>query len=105
MYDLSKLCNLSEYTLNKICFAKDRHYKEVAAKKNNGDTRMLAVPGFKIKTIQYWILRNILEDLPFEDCATAFKKDTNIRATLEWHVGKEFFLCLDTQLSQAEIGR
>lgn len=95
MYDLSRLLNLSEYTLNRICFASDRHYKEVEVKKNNGDTRILAVPGFKLKTIQYWILRNILEGLPFEDCATAFKKKHNIRDNLNQHVGKEYFLCLD----------
>lgn len=95
MHDLSKLLNLSEYTLNKICFGNAHHYKEVEIEKGYGSTRTLAVPGFRLKTIQYWILRNILEGLPFEDCATAFKKKHSIRDNLKQHIGKEYFLCLD----------
>lgn len=105
MNDISRELNLSVYSLNKIYFAVDKQYKVMEKKKRNGESRILAAPGYKLKAIQYWILRNILEKLTFEKNATAFKKGQSIKRNIEVHRGKEYFLCLDIEDFFGSINR
>lgn len=97
MHSITKEINISAYTLNKISFNSTQNYQEVEIRKRNGKTRTLAVPSKNLKIIQLWILKYILEKIPFENSATAFKKNTNIKDNLVKHRGKEFFLCLDIE--------
>lgn len=93
--DLANHLNLSEYTLHKIIKCTDKYYKEIRIPKKNGGTRRLACPSKKLKAVQAWILRNILDHLSVNPSATAFKKRTNITSNIERHTDNQFFLCLD----------
>lgn len=97
IHSLSREINISVYTLNKISFNIERNYKEITVDKKSGGERTISIPSKKLKLIQLWILRSILEKVPFENSATAFRKKTNIKKNLEKHSGKDFFLCLDIE--------
>ncbi|MDT9025682.1 retron St85 family RNA-directed DNA polymerase [Rossellomorea yichunensis] len=93
--ELSTRLNISEYTLNKITFAPEYHYKEIKKLKANGDIRILACPSQNLKAIQAWVLRTILDQLPVHNSCTAFRKGINLRDNANKHKGSKYFLCLD----------
>ncbi|OEH92565.1 retron St85 family RNA-directed DNA polymerase [Bacillus solimangrovi] len=93
--DLSLLMNLSEHFLNQLSRNVDYQYKEVKIKKKDGSKRLLACPTQRLKAVQAWILRNILEKLSCDSSATAYIKGYNLKNNAQMHTGSSFFLCLD----------
>ncbi|BBF42400.1 retron-type RNA-directed DNA polymerase [Lachnospiraceae bacterium KM106-2] len=60
-----------------------------------GKNRMILAPGLNLKERQKWILHNILEKIPVEDCAHGFVKGRSIKTNAEVHVNKKEIVCLD----------
>lgn len=93
--DLANKIKLSEYLLYNLTSNTECFYRIVEKPKANGEIRMLACPSKKLKAVQAWILRNILQQIPLEKAATAFIKGTNIKLNAERHKENSFIVCLD----------
>lgn len=93
--DLSFCTRVSKNLLWKLARASGSFYVEVTIPKKNGGTRQLACPSKKMKALQAWILRNILEKVKIHSSATAFIKGTNIMTNILPHKNNNFVLCTD----------
>jgi RNA-directed DNA polymerase len=95
--ELSSLINLSKETLYIISNNVERYYKRVEVPKPSGGIRILACPSPKLKAIQAWILRNILDKLDHLIIynSTAFRRGLGIYHNVNRHKGNDYFLCLD----------
>lgn len=71
------------------------HYKTIEIKKRNGSTRTLHAPSYKIKGIQTWILRNILDKYPIHECATGFHPGASVYDNAKRHAENTRFLQVD----------
>ncbi|MBS3678966.1 retron St85 family RNA-directed DNA polymerase [Ornithinibacillus massiliensis] len=93
--DFSNKTNISSYTLFKMSSKPDLNYKKVLIPKNLGrGTRVLACPSYKLKAIQAWILRNILDNIQSHRNATAYN-GKSLDVNLKGHVGNKFLICID----------
>lgn len=93
--DFSIETKISAGTLYKISKKPEYFYKIVEIPKKHGNgTRILACPSFKLKAIQAWILRMLLEKFPVHHNATAYN-GKKLSENLVPHIGNEYLLCLD----------
>jgi len=65
--------------------------------KRNGGSREIAQPSRKLKAIQSWILRNILELLYVSTASKGFKKGESIATNAETHIGANSIFILDLE--------
>jgi RNA-directed DNA polymerase len=93
--DLSHQIGLSNGLLYKMARVPDSFYRSVTILKKNGGIRVLACPSAKIKAVQAWILRNILDNLSIHPSAKAYVKGGKLTDNVTPHLGRKFFLCLD----------
>lgn len=93
--DLANEIKLSENLIYNLTNNTDKFYKHVKKRKSSGGYRDLYCPSRKLKAVQAWILRNILEIIPLENSATAFRKGLNIKDNTEMHKNNKFIVCLD----------
>ncbi|MFW6008790.1 MAG: retron St85 family RNA-directed DNA polymerase [archaeon] len=93
--DLANKIQLSKYLIYHLTYNTKYFYKKVEKKKSQGGYRQLFCPSNKLKAVQAWILRKILEYIPLEENATAFRKGMNVRDNVEKHKENKFILCLD----------
>lgn len=70
-------------------------YNEIQIPKKNGGNRTLLIPNEELKSIQRWILNNILNSIPISDYAKGFKKGLSIVKNAEVHTNKECLLNID----------
>jgi RNA-directed DNA polymerase len=73
------------------------YYREYTIPKRNGTSRIIRQPGPRLKAIQAWILRNILDKLTPSPHASAFVRRRNVRAHVLPHADNRYFLCLDLE--------
>ncbi len=66
--------------------------------------RKILAPSLNLKERQRWILENILEKIPVEDCVHGFVKGKSIKTNAECHVGKKEIMCLDIENFFPSIG-
>lgn len=95
--DLSLHMNLSIQRLYHLSFKKDLFYKEVRIIKKSGEDRILSCPSSELKSVQSWILRNILDRLPSSPYATGFIKGKGILNNARRHEGNSYFYCMDVK--------
>jgi len=93
--DFSNLINLSKQTLFYLTNNIEQHYKSKTIKKKNGTNRFLSCPSTEIKALQSWILRNILDKIPLDHSATAFRKGFNLKNNVEKHLKNNFIIKID----------
>ena len=55
------------------------YYRDFKIKKRNGGERYLAQPSPELKTLQYWVLNNVLNKIPVSKAACAYKKGNTIK--------------------------
>jgi retron-type reverse transcriptase len=67
----------------------------VTIKKKNGKQRKLNVPTEELKTLQRYVLKNILCYLPVSRYATAYKKGVSLTDNASPHVNKKYILKMD----------
>ncbi|WJM08368.1 reverse transcriptase family protein [Paenibacillus sp. PK1-4R] len=85
---LMKLFELQDHDLKRFMTENMNHY---SIKKRNGDLREVWKPNYKLKTIQKWILKNILNEIKVSECAHGFVKSKSILTNAETHQHKEQF--------------
>lgn len=71
------------------------YYKDYTIPKRNGTTRRVSQPSPELKTLQYWILHNILAKLPVSNAAYAYKKGDSIKKHALLHSKSRFILHAD----------
>ena len=72
-----------------------RHYQRFDIPKARGGTRVLLAPKLRLKTVQRWILRHILEQISPHDAAHGFHKGRSIVSNAQAHAGQPAVLCID----------
>jgi RNA-directed DNA polymerase len=102
--DLPHISNIDEFS-ESICLSKstiytlskfnNHFYREVKIPKKNGTERLLACPSKKMKAVQGWILRNILEKIIISKCASAYIKGQSILPNVFPHKNNKYVLAMD----------
>ncbi|WP_210608073.1 retron St85 family RNA-directed DNA polymerase [Priestia flexa] len=92
---LSLLMGVEPSILGYYIFNSDNFYKEYKIPKSNGDLRVLSAPSFNLKSIQRWILENILYNYQVSNNANGFVIGKSIRDNAEPHIGKEIVINID----------
>jgi len=72
-----------------------KHVKKFYIKKRNGDKRAILQPSNKLKTIQYWLMYNVFNELPIHDCAMAYRDGVSILENAKRHRNNRYFLKID----------
>lgn len=97
--DMSREMRLSTDILKILVFKADGFYKIYPQpKKGNGKgVRMIYQPSRKLKALQSWVLRNILDKLHSSPFSTGFEKGQSIKDNANPHVGSNFMLNIDLE--------
>lgn len=72
-------------------------FKKCYINKRNGGKRLIIQPSKKLKTIQYWIILNILKKLNVHNVATAYRDKKSILDNANEHKKNKYFLKVDLQ--------
>ncbi|MPM09635.1 hypothetical protein SDC9_55957 [bioreactor metagenome] len=70
-------------------------YKSYYIPKKNGGERLVQQPSPELKTLQYWVIENILVFLPISNAAMAYRKGSSIKKNALVHSDKSFILHTD----------
>ena len=71
------------------------YYRDYTIPKRNGQLRHISQPSPELKTLQYWILHNIIVKLPVSQFACAYKKGDSIKKHAQIHQNSQFILHAD----------
>ena len=55
------------------------YYKDYKIPKNNGGYRIISQPSPELKTLQYWVVHNVLSKLPISSYSFAYNKGSSIK--------------------------
>lgn len=72
-----------------------RHYHYRWQAKRSGSARLIEVPKPRLKTIQRWVLDEIVARIPPHDAAHGFRLGRSVRTYVEPHVGRTIVLKMD----------
>mgnify|MGYP003254474777 CR=1 FL=1 len=61
---------LDKSYLDRIASRSSFYYRDFKIKKRNGDERRLAQPSPELKTLQYWVLNNVLNKIPVSEAVS-----------------------------------
>jgi RNA-directed DNA polymerase len=75
--------------------AKINHYQRFYIQKKSGGLRMISAPMPRLKRVQYWILENILNQIPLHQAANGFVAKRSIVSNAQPHVEKSIVINLD----------
>jgi RNA-directed DNA polymerase len=91
----SVILGISPKLLYAMAHVPERYYREFSIKKKSGGTRQIATPRVFLKTVQKWILLNILyrEELP--SFVTGFVRKRGILANARIHKGRKYLAKVD----------
>ena len=82
-----------------LCFHKEvanfDHYERFKIKKRNGNLREISSPKPYLRWMQKWIKRNILEKVPVNDSAKAYRVGKSIKDNAIEHINKKVLLKID----------
>lgn len=81
--------------VEKVARSASHRYKEYKVPKRHGGFRTIYHPSKQLKAIQRWLLRQVIEDLPVDNCAFAYRRGHNIADHAKIHVGSRFLLRMD----------
>ena len=99
IFDFKHLSLLLGYEPAELAFylfaSEELFYTQIQVPKKNGGFRNIEIPSEKLKEIQRWILRNILENIEIHGACYGFRKGKSIFDHAQLHVGKECVLSMD----------
>lgn len=100
----AEIAGAAGLTVNELRFlAFDRktstvnHYVRFQVPKKTGGFRQISAPMPRLKALQSWVLRYILERVELHDCAHGFRQGRSIVSNARPHVGAETIINLDLQ--------
>ena len=85
MHDLTYLVRSSPY----------RYKVYKIDKRKKGQKRTIAQPARELKTLQYWVIDNVLNIFPVHPAATAYRKGRNIADNAQPHAAHSYLCKLD----------
>lgn len=71
------------------------HYQRFTIPKKSGGERLISAPMPRLKRAQYWVLDNILAQVPLHDAAHGFAPERSILTNARNHVGRDVVINLD----------
>lgn len=99
IFDFKHLSLLLGYEPSELAFylfaPEDSFYTQMQIPKKSGGMREIEIPSDKLKSIQRWILRNVLENIEVHESCYGFTKGKSIYDNALLHVGKECVLNMD----------
>ena len=101
IYNLTHLSKLTGYKRNYITQAavvskySDAYYRYYKILKKNGGTRKIQEPLPNLKSIQHWILNNILYRISSSPFAKAYIKKRGLKENLKFHRNQKLVLSVD----------
>ncbi|EGL14969.1 hypothetical protein HMPREF9413_1246 [Paenibacillus sp. HGF7] len=84
---------LGHYIMNS-----NKFYKEYQIAKSNGSLRTISTPSYNMKTIQRWVLDNVLSSFAIHSNAFGFVKGRNIKDNALLHTKKKVVLNIDIKI-------
>lgn len=99
VFDFKHLSLLLGYEPAELAFylfaSEDLFYTQIQIPKKNGGFRNIEIPSDRLKSIQRWILRNVLDGMEMHESCYGFKKGKSIYDNALLHVGKDCVLNMD----------
>jgi RNA-directed DNA polymerase len=98
IYDIdhfSRLVGYDKLYIRKAITHSPAFYRKFKVTKRNGTSRLLAEPLPSLKEIQFWILKNILHQLPIHSHAKAYKPGIGLKENLRFHVNQPMVMTMD----------
>jgi retron-type reverse transcriptase len=97
--EFSQLMGISSKIIYSFATNPARYYHEFSVPKKNGGTRIINAPIRKLKILQKWILREILEKISVSDYSMAFRKGSQygIKKNAEIHAPQLYALSFDLE--------
>lgn len=95
--EFSEHLHIRSTLLSSIFSRIERNYKSFTIPKKNGTLREINAPKRKLRAIQAWILRNIINSLKPSEVATAFEKGKSIYHNVQPHAYNRYFLIIDLE--------
>ena len=77
--------------------SKTTHYQQFLVEKKSGGVRKISSPMPRLKKVQHWILKEILEKIPLHDAAHGFIKQRSIATNAQTHINKSIVINVDLQ--------
>jgi RNA-directed DNA polymerase len=93
----SLLVGIDERYLSAVGYSQERYYRDFAILKKSGGVRQIYEPLPNLKTVQRWILDNILYRLTPSPYAKGFVPRKSIKDNARFHKKQEMLLCLDVK--------
>jgi RNA-directed DNA polymerase len=93
--DLANHVGVQQNRLWLMLSGADHWYVRFQVPKRSGGTRNISHPRPALKSVQYWILENILRTLRTTSSSYGFERGSRIRAHAAQHVGASAILALD----------
>ena len=90
----SDLC-LNEAYVKNIIDRANYFYRDYAILKHDGTKRFISQAGPELKTLQYWVVSNILSKLPISNSAFAYRRGLSIKNHANYHLGAKHILHVD----------
>ena len=94
-YQLARFLRVSRKMLFKITNNCNKMYQTSQIPKKSGGFREISSPNDKLKKVQKIILKNILQNIPISEFATAYHQGARLTDNASPHIGKKYLLKLD----------
>ncbi len=95
LIQFSDQSRISKSTLQRLIGYSNHYYKTYTLLKKSGGRRLIAQPSRELKSIQSWILRNILDRLSSSEASKGFEIGSSIADNAFPHIGANAILALD----------
>lgn len=95
--DFSNLTRFSKKLIYNCSKNNTKYYKEYRKRKKSGGYRIICQPSSKMKALQVWILRNILDKLSSSDASKGFDRGSKITHNAGPHIGANVVLAFDVK--------
>lgn len=92
---LSLLIGIDYQYLCSMAYSTKKFYRCFTIKKKNGKNRYIYEPLPDLKTVQRWILDNVLENIPVSRYAKAYVKGVNLKHNARFHLRQDKVLSMD----------
>lgn len=100
IYDLKHLSYLTGYResyLSRVILRPQNFYRSFKIAKKNGHSREITEPLPGLKSIQYWILNNIIQVVPENKINNAYAKGKSIVTNAKYHTKQKMVLNMDIE--------
>ncbi|WP_419254323.1 retron St85 family RNA-directed DNA polymerase [Caulobacter sp. ErkDOM-YI] len=92
---LQQHTKLSRTILDRYAETASKRYRVYEVDKRDGTKRRIEHPSSEIKSIQRWLIRALIQNMPVHDASTAYSKGSSIRKNADRHVHSRYTVRLD----------